>query len=174
MESEAGRRAQIFHAPQKPRRIVGPHPEFAGQLQQRAAELGREPNEDTQFFGMFGFGYQLVQFIIAIDDIIGDAVFLECRFGMARQTYRRHEMANGIGETRPYFFDFAQGSGIEVPDSGGVNLIEYARIGVCLHGVESVARKAVEETFRRGSEPFGEQTIDRIDRLQRADSLFDR
>ena len=59
--------------------------ELARQFQHRAAERRRDAHEDAQLLGLPGFGQQLVEFVIAIDDIVGDAVFLERDLGRARQ-----------------------------------------------------------------------------------------
>src|SRR5512135_2747932 len=59
-------------------------------------------------------------------------------------------------------------------DARGPDLVENLRRGIGLDGIERVARKAVEEAARRGTEFFRKDAIDGLARLQRRDRLFDR
>ena len=59
-------------------------------------------------------------------------------------------------------------------DAGSMHQIEYMRRRIGLDGEQRVARERVEKAARGDAKLVGMQRIDRRDRLQALDQLFDR
>ena len=173
MEGQRRRRAGFGDALEQPRAVFGRRAEFARQFEHRAAERRRQPHEDPAVLAALGFGQQLVEFEIAVDDEIADPVARIGDPGRALLPHRRHEMTLRIGKHAAHQFDLGQRGGVEMADAGGVDEFEHRRRRIGLDRKQRVAGKGVEETARRDPEFLREQHIDRLAGLHGLDQLLD-
>ena len=171
MEGQAGRRPRRLDPFQELGGVWRGAAIFAAHLQQGAAQRRHQPHEDAKLGGLAGFGQQLVQLGIAVDDEIGDAMLAERGGGLALQPHRRHEMADRVGQHRLDGFDLAQRRGVEMADARIPQQRQRIGMGIGFGGIEDIAGKAVEKDFRRGGEFVGMDQVERFVRLQRLDRL---
>ncbi|HEX4078618.1 MAG TPA: hypothetical protein VHX61_07075 [Rhizomicrobium sp.] len=123
---------------------------------------------NTSTVSQVGPGKKLVEFAIAIDNEIADAMFGMGDARRAGQARRRHEVADCVGIALAHQLDFEERSGVEVPGAGGMDEIEHRRRGIGLHRIECVAGECVKAAPGR-AEFLRDERIDRLDRPQRLD-----
>ena len=98
MEGQAGLRARRLDPLQQLGGFLGRQPYLLDISSSAPPSCATSRTKMRSFFGVAGFGQQLVQLGVAVHHIIGDAMFLERGLGLAGQAHRRHEMADGVGK----------------------------------------------------------------------------
>jgi hypothetical protein len=158
------------HRLEQSRRLLRFRAELVGEIEERTAAAGLEPNQDHQVSRLgTEQGENFFELVFVIDHEVAHGKVLESTLHGAPALDRMHEVGAGLGESLAHQANLAQGRGVEMTDTRPIEVVEHQRCGIGLDRVKHVTGKTRQEGRGRAAKLARPQAIDRVFRTQRRD-----